>query len=243
MYIVCSPQQQIKSIIDLLDKQNISSYPLPLVDFHFDPGKFKYLNDNINNFDYVMLSSPSVIYAIQDIIKKSLNTKFITVGAKSALAIKNYTDNEIIYPNNISGREELLVNELPKINFNYKKVLIIKGENSIKDSYNSYVSTYPDWQIIDIYSRITLHTNEEDLKNLLKSDQVQGIIITTSSLVDDLFALAKRINCEKLIQKKLFMTIHPKIAKKLYTFGVTRVLLTKTVNKEEIVHLIGGLHV
>lgn len=238
MYIVCAPQQQVDEIINLLDEINRESYALPLVDFHFDPDKLKYFAENINNFDYIMLSSPSVIKVSGEIISTAIMTKFITVGIKSADELRKYTANEIIYPKKSSGREALLNECLQSRNFANKKVLIIKGEDGENDGYLSFSQVYLSWLKLELYSKIPLGVNVEELKNLLFNSSVQGIILTTSSLVADLFAVAAKINCEKLLQKKLFIVLHQKIANKLHEYDVSRILLTKSAAKEDIIDVV-----
>lgn len=238
MYIVCAPKQQVNEIITLLDKIAIKSYVLPLIDFVFDLEKLKYFEDNVNSFDYVMISSPSVIQATKEIIPQAINTKFITVGAKSAEEIRKYTENEIIYPEHSSGRKALLNEKLKILDFTEKKVLIIKGESNSKRDYSNITKLYPNRLELELYQRISLKINEAELKKLLDSGCVQGIIITTSSLVADLFALGTKICCSGLLQKELFIVLHPQIMKKLHEFGASKVLVTKSANKEEITALI-----
>lgn len=238
MYIVCAPKMQVNGIIALLDKVAIKSYALPLIDFEFAPEKLKYLEENINSFDYVMLSSPSVINISKDIIAKAVKTKFITVGARSANEISKYTMSEVIYPENSSGRDAVLEGRLKFLDFTNKKVLIVKGDSNVGSDYSNITKAYPTWSKIELYHRISLNINEDELSVLLGSATIKGIIITTSNLVANLFDLCTKIGCREFLQKELFIVIHPQIAEKLRDLGITNIRVTKSANKEDLVNLI-----
>jgi uroporphyrinogen-III synthase len=242
MYIVCSPKMHMEEMIQLLNEIRVASYPMPLLDFKFDNEKLKYLEDNINSFDYVMISSPAVIEFIKSVIARAMFTKFITVGQQSANKIKKYTNKEVIYPELSSGQDALFNEKLKYLGLGDKKVLIIKGEIENNLGYNKLLKSYPSWQVLDIYKKIYLSPEPLEVKRILEDNTLRGIIITTSGVVGQLFAVARGVGCDKILQKMLFIAIHPKIEKKLLGYGVGRVLGTKSANKNDIVKLIRGLH-
>ncbi len=96
MYLVCCPNIHMEEMVECLVEINVVGIPLPLLDFNFDTKKLQIVKEQINNFDYVMLSSPSSIEYIAEAITLATTPKFITVGTASAKRIAKYTEQEII---------------------------------------------------------------------------------------------------------------------------------------------------
>lgn len=240
MYILCTPQNQMVEMLKLLDE--IEIIPLALVNLEFSIDKIKYIEQNIDNFDYVILSSPTTIEHLSHAISLAANTSFITVGEQSANKIKQLTTNKVIYPDNGSGRDILFTEKIPAIDFSEKNVLLVKGESS--DGYSEIIEKYPKWQVLDIYKKVNLASeNKELLKKLLTNIAVKGIIITTSILVDELFKLIESLQCQLLLLNIRFIVIHPKIGKKLEQYGIQNIYITNSSNKNEILSLVRSLDV
>lgn len=240
MYILMAPQNQTTEMLKLLKDFDVMS--LPLIDLEFSIDKINYVEKNINNFDYVILTSPSAINKLNNAINQAHNTCFMTVGLQSANKIKQLTKNEVIYPENIDGRDALFKDKIPLLDFSNKKVLLIKGSDA--GFYNEIINRYPNWEVLDIYKRVHLiPENKELLKKLLTDRAVKGIIITTSILVDELFKLIDILGCRVLLQNIPFIVIHPKIRSALEQYGIKNILMTNSTNKREIADLIRSLNV
>ena len=236
MYIVCAPKSQIAEMEVLL--QNVDTYPLPLIDFEFDLEKLDYIAKNINNFDYVMLSSPSGIDKLGSVLAQAQLTTFLTVGSESAKRLRQYTNNEIIYPQFSSGQSALLKENLANINFVNKNVLVIKGNND--KLYEKLFIAYPNWKRLSLYKSVSLKIDGIWLKKAFELGKVQGMIVTSSTLVEELFKVVKLINCLDMVKKINFITIHPKIKKTLQAYGVQNILVTQRANKKDIVNIINN---
>lgn len=230
--------EMVKNLAEI----NVSGVPLPLLDFKFDSERLDFIRAQINQFDFVMISSPSAIEFVAEAIALADKPKFITVGAASAKRIRNYTKQEIIYPELSSGQEALFNEKLRHLDLINKKVLVIKGDIENDESYVKLAKSHVNWTIVDIYSRIFLPIESEKLKKLLEDNELRGIIITTSTLVGWLFKEADRAGYGDLLKSRLFIALHPQIEKKLLNCGAGRILLTQSANRTAVTGLIRSLH-
>ena len=238
MYLVCCPNMQIEPLLNDLSKIDVIGLPLRLMDLEFDMGSIKFLEDNINRFDYVVIMSPAVIDVIKHIIMKATLPKFITVGITSATKIKKITTQEVIYPIEESGNEALFNEQMINLDLPNKKIMIIKGDGGSSEFYTQMNKYNIKWTNLEIYRRVLLDIEPNYFKKTLLVNNIEGIIITTSTLVEWLFIQAKRALCLNLLKECLFITLHQQIEKKLFEFGASRVLVTPIADRNAIIKLI-----
>jgi uroporphyrinogen-III synthase len=228
-------------MIDGLAAIHVTGVELPLMDFKFDSKNRDFLEQNLNQFDYVIIPSPTVIDYLKDIIGLANRPTFITVGRASAAKISKLTHKEVIYPSLGAGGLALFNEKLSELDLPSKMVLVIKGDGGNDALYLHMAKHNIKWTTIDIYKRIMLELEPDYLKKMLLIDGLQGIIITSSGLVDWLFEQASKANCVELLKNCLFLTIHTQIEKKLISLGALKVLVTERTERNSIIELIRGM--
>ena len=88
----------MQSMIDSLAMIHVAGIEIPLMDFKFDAKNLVFLEDNINQFDFVIIPSPAVIDYAKKAISTAYRPAFITVGKASAAKINKLTHKDVIYP-------------------------------------------------------------------------------------------------------------------------------------------------
>ena len=241
MYLVCCPNLHMQSMIDGLASVHVTGIELNLMDIEFDSHNHIFVEQNLNQFDYVIIPSPTVIDYLKDVIKLAQKPTFITVGPASATKLSKLTDKEVIYPTLGAGGAALFNEKLLNLDLQNKMVLVIKGEGGSEQLFLNMAGHSIKWTAIDIYKRIKHPIDSDEFKKMLLIDGVKGIIITSSSLVEWLFEQAKISNCLELLKNCLFLTMHSRIEKKLIEFGAFKVLLSERTDRKSIIELIKGL--
>lgn len=201
----------------------------------------QFLDEEINNFDYVFFPSGTAIeYAKKAILKSSI-PQFITVGGASAAKLNKLTRQKIIYPENTSGGIALFNEKLSKLNLMQKKILIIKGCGSEAKLYAKLIKAGVNFISVDIYKRVLKTIEPDYLKKMLLIQGLQGIIITSSGLAEWLFNQAAKAKCVHLLKSQLFVTIHPQIKHKLIELGANKILVTEDARRSAVAELIKKL--
>ncbi|MCX8514824.1 MAG: hypothetical protein RL017_84 [Pseudomonadota bacterium] len=225
MYIVCCPKDNAHEIISGLNQQQITTYFLDLLDIEYFETNFKLLELSIKRFDYIIFSSALVIEHAKDIIRNTPCATFITVGSASAQRIKKYTTNKVIYPAIGSGAKALIDSKLNTIDFSNKNILMIKGEGGNDYLDNYFKNNNAVYVIIEVYKRIYKQLSTLEFKKIILLSQLQGIIITSSGLVDWLFQQAQINNAIEWLKQQNFITLHDDIKNQLNGFGVNSVVV------------------
>lgn len=258
MYLICCPDYAVNEINKQLATIQILGIPLVIMGIHKNLDNLEWLNDNINNYPYILLNSPTAIKLSADAIKKVTEAEaFLTVGRSSANYLQKFTNANIIFPESTSGTLALFNEKIKYLDLIGKHILILRGnlknskidnpkigDSKIGDSKieSKFLEAGINYTVLDIYDYIKLEMEAEYFKKLLLSQAPQGIIITCSLLVDWLVNYAKAKGCFELLQKLVFVTIHPNIEKKLKQTGMQRVFVTKEANRDSVVELIRNLH-
>lgn len=238
MYLVCCPNVHIASMLDELATIHLSGIGLPLMDFNFDPHNLKFLEENIDQFDYVIIPSPAVIDYAKDAITKASIPTFITVGKSSRDRICRLSSQPVIFPEVGSGGLALFNEKLYQLDLFNKKVLVVKGDGGNDDLYLEMTKHNIKWTTLELYKRVLHELDADYLKKLLIIEGLQGIIITTSILAEWLFKQAEKAHCTALLRSCLFIVIHPQIEQKLKDFGAARVLVTPDAGRSAVIELI-----
>lgn len=241
MFLICCPSIHSQSMIDGLASIHTTGIEIPLMDFIFDEKNLNFLIDNINQFDYVIIPSPAVIDYVKKAIAVAYRPTFITVGKASGARIAKITHKDVIYPELGAGGQALFNEKLQTLDLPNKMVLVVKGEGGNEELYIQMAKHNIKWTTIDIYKRVMLELEPDYLKKMLLIEGLQGIIITTSVLVEWLFHQALKSNCIELLKNCLFITLHTNVEKKLIEFGALKVLVTDRTERNAIVELIRNL--
>ena len=230
-----------QSMIDGLVGIHVTGVEIPLMDFIFDATNLSFLEQNINQFDYIIIPSPAVIDYVQDAIKSAFKPTFITVGKASGAKIGKLTHRDVLFPTMGAGGMALFNEKIQQLDLQNKMVLVVKGEGGNEDLYAQMAKHNIKWTTLDIYKRVMHELEPDYLKKMLIIEGLQGIIITTSILVEWLFEQAEKSNCVDLLKSCLFITIHPQIEKKLIEFGALKILVTPRTERSAVIELIRGL--
>jgi len=242
MYLVCCPNPQIKELVKALAEINIISLPIYLMDFEPNINALNWLEENINNYKYIMLNSPTVIdFSVKAIIKATCPT-FLTVGKSSADQLKELTKQEVFYPKHSVGELALFNEIMQNLDLLNNEILIVKGNLGNDTVRLELEQRDSKWKVLEIYKRIQIKQLPGHLKKTLNSGRWQGIIVTSSLLVDWLFAHAAVDGCVELLKASTFIVIHKRIAENLMKLGASRVLITQDTSRKSIIELIRNLH-
>lgn len=241
MYLLCCPVNQIPEMSQKFQLAKINSYPLGLIELVLDEGCFNWLYGNINTFDVVIFVSPSAIdfcSSMFALIKP--NIEFLVMGRASAEKLHQLTKNKIRYSNDSSGASSLFF-EIIKPDatlFRSKKILIVQGSGG-QDMLNQYLQLEGMHScVIKLYTHNPARLTPGTLTNLFAKNKFEGVIVTSSLLVNELFKQAKTDKCIEILKKTEFITIHSNIAQKLYEYGVANVLVTPGVKKSDLIGLL-----
>lgn len=241
MYLICCPNVYAKQMVDNLAEIGVEGVPLNILDLSFDLDRLNFIKEQIDAFDYVLVSSPAAIDFLAPAIVAATTTTFITVGTASANKIKSYNANiNVIHPEEGSGKEALFVEKLRYLDLSHKKILVIvsDGENSIlPPNINEHNAT-----IVEVYKRKLLELDPVELEQHLHSEKLRGIVITSSGMADWLFEEAAKINCVGALKDSLFIVLHPQIEKHLLTLGSGRILVTESTDRSSVAKLIRNLY-
>ncbi len=244
MFLICCPNKYALQITKGLDEIDIKSFVLPTMDYIYDKNALSQVSKSINEFDIVIIPSGIIIDYAKDVIKSAVKPVFMTVGKQSAKKLESITKQQIIYPETNSGGFALFEEKIESYDNLYnKKILVLKGEGGSKELYCAMHDFGLKFTMIDLYKRHLNKLPANYLKKILMTEGLQGIILTTSILVDWLFTEAKQANCVELLKNILFITIHPRIEQKLKNYGVNTVQVTAHVDRMDVVGLIRGLYV
>ena len=241
MYLVCCPNLHMQSMIDGLASIHVNGIELNIMDIEFDNHNQIFVQQNLNQFDYVIIPSPTVIDYLREVIKLAKKPTFITVGPASASKLSKLTDKEVIYPTLGAGGAALFNEKLLDLGLQNKMVLVIKGDGGSEQLFLNMARHNIKWTTIDIYKRIKRHIDPDDFKKMLLIDGIKGIVVTSSGLVEWLFEQAKISNCLELLRNCLFLTMHSRIEQKLIQSGAFKVLLSERTDRKSIIELIKGL--
>lgn len=238
MYLICCPSTQSDSLAELLSANQLIGMPIVLMDFTVDNLQVAWLEEHINDYDYVILVSPTIIEFNKRAIQLATKPTFLTVGVASALKLKELTKQEVLYPEDGSGGMALFTEKMQQLNLVKSRVLIVKGDSGNDSIQKQLELRMVNWQSIAVYKRVEVKLERDYLKKVLISGPWQGIIITSTILVTWLFEQADADDCSNLLKMQTFITIHPQISEALRKLGVEKVSTTKSSEKKSIIELI-----
>ena len=238
MFFICSTDENSDKLIMQFNNVGDEVKKFIVARINIINSQLKILLKTINDYDYVVITSSTLINHLSAAISMAYKPIFITVGETSANKINHISSQILIYPTQSSGVQALCHQRLFNIDFLNKKILILEGNEP-----NEYIKSFLTYSYCDI-SCINIYKVSYDISGYKKymveyicGTNIEGIIITSSGLVEKLFTIPK-INSEhdKLIQTNFF-TIHNNIKDKLISYGVKNVFVTKEAQIEQLLSL------
>ena len=237
MYIVCSSDIASPSMMQTLTANNIDAVSLNLMQITFDEAVLMQLQQNIHTFSHVIIPSPAIIDYVAHIIKSAHNVTFLTVGLSSAEKIQHLTANNVLYPKNSVGGSALFTEVIKTLDLNGANILLLKGQGGNLELEIQLDKSHIPYSLMHIYKSSLQPIDGVYVKKLLTMNQLQGIIITSSTLARWLFTQVEHINCMQQLQHIVFLTTHAPIKHTLQQLGAKRIVLV-----EDMLHLIKLLH-
>ena len=243
MYLIFSSADVAAYFQSRSPQLNIEMIYIPTLEITANDSELTKLAKTINDYDYAIITSAYAIKLADGTIKNATNSVFITSGQETATKLTDLAINStVLFPLQNSGSQAIIAEILPDLDLANKKILIVRGELANTD-INNYLSGI-EGVICDeiiVYHQKLLSLDTAYLKKLLEDPKLQGIIITSSQLVNHLFHEAKKNDYLSLLQQQKFITLHPNIRDVLVQNNVTHVYLTKQASLVAIVDKIKGL--
>lgn len=221
MYLVFASKTLAPQIIDKFASEGNKATHIPSMQIEVAQQAIAELQNIVNNFDYIIFTSPTAIEYAGSVIK-DVNAEFITVGKMTAQRLAKHIrpNNKILYPVHSSGVDALIKEVLDSISLANKRVLLVKGDSDSLQ-LTEYIANK-----VEVYQELTIyHYNylPLDLKLLLKT--ATGIVITSSVEVNYLFSQAKKFGYLEDLLLLPFVTIHQNIIRLLQANGVSNIVL------------------
>jgi uroporphyrinogen-III synthase len=175
------------------------------------------LNSTLDDYDFVFLISPTIIDYLRNAILAARKTNFIVPGVASKERLAQLTKLPIIAPVHSSGFEALKAEYLTTLmpTLANSRVLLVHGDELNKEVVEFFAMACKVHSAICLYQRQKKQHVPGYLSNILTTQSIDGIIVTSSLLVEWLVEEAKEDSCWELLRKLPFITIHKKIAHKL----------------------------
>lgn len=246
MYLVISSEQSNRYLCDELARAKILSVSIPCTLLIPDGTAIVQLKQQINNFDIIIITSPTAIEYLNTIIPAIGKDKiFIVPGTSSYNRLRSYTANRIYAPQNGSGSVAIINQILYPMNLKGLKIAILHGKlaNYQIHKYLEQKLGVGAYQSIIIYRQKWLGLNEQFMKKLFITNCLQGIILTSSSHAKYLFSQAQKFGYYEVLQHANFITLHSKIKQVLKELGVkTSVIVSDTASNQSLIDSIRKAH-
>ena len=225
MYLVCRVENQIQETIQQLNMANVAAEPLILMRCVANMDALTELKTNVTQYDYIFFVSPTSIDICGEIIPLIPETTiFGVMGIRSSSVLAKYTKNNILSPKFNTGAKALIDECLNNVSLREKCVLIIEGGSTESVLENYFIENQIQYKKSQVYRREKVAPDLDSLQKIISENDLSGIIITSSELVDCLFDEAKKCNLDKILMKQKFITIHPNIVQRLREYGVENTL-------------------
>lgn len=210
------------SIIDFADKIEF----LPIISLRPIDNALLRLNEIINNFDYIVLVSPSCIDFAKAAILNAFKPDFMVMGSYSFNLLRKLTTQKILYPINVSGVNGLIGEIITVLELQAKKVLLVKGAaNDNNMLLNTMLECGADVTKLNIYTTNLPLYSQDILIKVTNIDYYEGLVVTSSSIVSWLFAEAQANGYLEMLRVVRFITWHKGIAERLWQHGALHVEL------------------
>jgi uroporphyrinogen-III synthase len=246
MYLIIGNKKTCNYFYQELTALNMSIVTMPCVQLIPEEGIINQFKERINDFDIVIITSPTAIDYAGEVIKYAdKSVIFIVSGFSSYTRLRQYTENKIYAPENDSGAAAIINQILDFMDLREKKIAILQGRKANNQTQDYLTGKYGknSYDNIVIYQQEWLDLDTQFLKKLFISNSLQGIILTSSSHAEYLFGRAKRFGYYEMLLMADFITLHTKIELVLRKFGVKgHIFVSDTANNESLIDLMGKLH-
>ncbi|MCC2626038.1 MAG: hypothetical protein K0R14_1911 [Burkholderiales bacterium] len=246
MFLIISSQKTNSYLKKELGKLDINAVDICCVRLSPNFAVIENVKQQINNFDFVIITSPAAINYAYEVFKiAAKEVTFIVPGISSYKKLGQYTQNQIYYPKSSSGAEAMINQVLENTNLCGKKIAIIQGSNTNNtlqnyldaklgnDSYKEMIIYEQKWQDLD----------NQGIKKLFMSNSMQGIILTSSAHARYLFNQWQKRGFYDMLLKTDFITLHIKIEQVIREFGAEgQVFISDHASMESLIELMGKLH-
>lgn len=225
MYLLCCSEINTEYIVNKvklllnITKKDITTLNLMQLELRLD--EITEFKQNVGNYEYIIFVSPSCIYCVRDVIPQIKNTIFLVMGSASYKYLRKLTNLEILYPVQSRGADSLITEVIGHLNVKDKNVLLVKGVGGNLMFGQKLLNYFMQSDSIDVYSRRRISIDKSAFLRYV--NDYNGIIITSSVFVTQLFDLAREYGVVEKLQDVKFITWHNKIKDVLYSYGTKNV--------------------
>lgn len=225
-FLVTRPENQSDHLATLLETAGAQAVLAPMIAIGqaTDPAALDRVLARLADFDLAVFISPT---ALDEVAKRlpswpdELPAAVIGLGSRDRAAALGIRD--IICPETQFDSEALLA-EPDMQTVASKRVVLFRGNGGRELLAETLTARGAIVEVVEAYRRLPPAMTGEGLA-LTLADALDGVIVTSSESVHNLFSLADDKTSAKL-SSLLFFASHPRVAEVARQHGVSRVLLT-----------------
>lgn len=182
--IVTRPQGQADELVELLAKENIKAFSVPVVEFEppQDSEKTTLQLKAINENDTCIFISRQAVHGAVEYLGHVPKCHLIAIGKGTADALYEHGAEEVIFPENASS--EGLLAEMDADTFKNNPVHIIRGGDGKETLFNALKQQNVNVQYINTYHRRCKKENAKLLLEHMLKDDVDLVVLTSCQLAD-----------------------------------------------------------
>ncbi len=234
--IITRPIERAKTFAELLKKENFEPVIFPTLKLIYN----KNVEVSLNNYDWVVFTSPSGVIGLYNIINKNQkeiikNKKIAVIGEKTAKTFKKYFGREPdIIPKEYTA--DSLLEEIKKVAKSNEKFLIPTTPSTrdiLKNNLNA--------DLVFVYKSVEPENLKEKINKLKEELKDKRFILTfTSGLTAKNFFKYVDEDFTNIIKNNYIVAIGPITAKVIKDFGF-KPLIPKKYTIEGILEVIKNL--
>lgn len=240
MYLITRPEDEAKSLINLLQIHQVDAAHLPIMEIIAKPFDFVKLSEQLPAYDSLFFVSPSAIKLAHQFIVE-LDGSITVIVAGNASKQKMLAINprlKIVAPVATSGIDALINEGLLT---NVRNILIFGG-----DSINPKLIKFGELnqiniQFIDLYARVNVvKSSFEQICHRLSAEDIEGVIVTSRDIATWMAPIFRDERVKQRLNKIKFISIHPQITNVLHSYSVP-VVETLHSDNQSVLNLIREL--
>lgn len=225
-FLVTRPESQSERLAALLREAGAEPLLAPMIAIgeSADPAGLDAALRRLDDFDLAVFVSPTALDQVGTRIKHwPTELAAAVIGPASRERAHELGILDVICPDGRYDSEGLL--DHPSLaRMDGKRVVLFRGNGGRELLADTLVARGATVEIVEAYRRLPPTMAREELSALL-ADGCDGVIVTSSEAVHNLFALADEALAAKL-HASLFFASHPAIAEAARRAGVGRVITT-----------------
>ena len=182
--LVTRPEPQATELVELLAKENITAYAVPVVEFGEpeDLTQTKMQLSDIKPDDTCIFISRQAVHGAVKHFDGLPQCQLVAIGQGTADALNSHGASDVIFPDQAST--EGLLTEIDIEKFIANPVHIIRGGDGKESLFNALKKQNIDVQYIDTYGRRCKTENAELLLDHLVRDKIDLVVLTSCQLAD-----------------------------------------------------------